>query len=85
MGRIPILIDTDCVFPFTDKIPINDLGIVISEKNIDTINLIEEITTYYNTNKCRLEEIQKNNRSIWIDYYSAHGFVRTISDDFRTT
>ena len=85
MGRIPILIDTDCVFPFTDKISINDLGIVIDEKKIDTINLIDEITKYYNTNKDRLESIQKNNRSIWINYYSAHGFVKTILDDFRTT
>ena len=34
LGRITILINTDCVFPFENKYNLNDLGIVIDEKDL---------------------------------------------------
>jgi len=77
MGRIPILIDTDCVFPHDDKVDIGSLGVVIKEKNIeeDPKKLLNIIIEYYKHNKHRLVDIQKRNRQIWEDYYSPKGFL----------
>ena len=86
MGKIPILINTDCVFPFEDKININDIALVINEKDIDNIDnidnhdtrIIEIIKSYYYKNKDNLLHIQKNNRFIWETYYSPIGFINNI-------
>lgn len=49
------------------------------EKNLDYLDkLVPIIKEYYNNNKDRLEEIQKNNRKIWEEYYSSVGFVKNL-------
>ena len=89
MARIPILINTDCVFPFENNkninihidIDINDLGLVINEKDIDINNntsIITIIKDYYTKNKYKLLDIQKNNRLVWEKYYSPIGFLSNI-------
>lgn len=80
MGRIPILINTDCVIPFENIININDIAIVINEKDIisNNTNIINIIKDYYIKNKNNLIEIQKNNRLIWEQYYSPIGFLNNI-------
>jgi len=84
MGRIPIIIDTDCVFPFEDKININEIGLVLKSTEIkDKESFIGSIEKYYQENKERLEEIQSNNRKIWEDYYSAEGFVENLLRNVR--
>ena len=84
MGRIPIIIDTDCVFPFEDKININEIGLVLKSTEIkDKESFIGSIEKYYQENKERLEEIQSNNRKIWEEYYSAEGFVENLLRNIR--
>ena len=59
MGRIPILINTDCVFPFENKYKLKDLGVVINEKDLidGKINLITEIINYYkNTDLLKVQK-----------------------------
>ena len=80
MGRIPILIKTDSVYPFEDKYDLNAIGIVLEEsdiknKNLDLINIIKD---YYETNKEKLYEIQQQNRKIWEKYYSCCGFLQNV-------
>ena len=80
MGKIPILLNTDCVFPFEHKININDIAIVIDEKDINNneTKIIDIIKSYYYKNKDNLLHIQKNNRFIWETYYSPIGFINNI-------
>jgi hypothetical protein len=80
MGRIPILINTDCVFPFSEQYNLQELGIIIDEKDIinNNIDIIQIIKEYYKTNKDRLVDIQKNNRIIWETYFSPVGFCDHI-------
>ena len=86
MGRIPIIINTDCVFPFEEKIDINQVGLVLESQEIkDKDSFIESIEKYYEENKERLEEIQRNNRKIWEDYYSAEGFVDNLLKSIKDT
>lgn len=58
MGKIPILIKTDSVFPFEDKYDLDSIGVVIDEKDIN--NLIKKINLFYKTNN--LINVQKQNR-----------------------
>jgi len=74
MGRIAILVNTDCVFPFEDKYDMNEIGIIINEND----DIVQSVKDYYIKNKDRLYEIQKNNRIIWEKYYSPHGFLSNI-------
>ena len=83
MGRIPILINTDCVFPFEDKYDINEVGVVIDEKELEYKNIIQIIKEYYEKNKGRLEIIQKNNRIIWEKYYSCIGFIDSFCKEVK--
>tara|TARA_Y100000591_G_C21848390_1_gene710054 strand:+ start:570 stop:1499 length:930 start_codon:yes stop_codon:yes gene_type:complete len=80
MGRIPILIKTDSVYPFEDKYDLNTIGIVLDELDIKNKNLdiVKIIKLYYEKNKDKLENIQKQNRKIWEKYYSCCGFLENI-------
>ena len=78
MGRIPVLINTDCVLPFPEIFN-SDVGVFIDEKQIASYNEINRIVEqYYNSNKDRLLEIQKNNRKLWEKYFSPIGFVQNL-------
>jgi len=75
MGRIPILINTDCVFPFWNEIKSKNIGLILD----DDINFIENIKKYYEKNKNNLVNIQINNRKLWEKYYSPIGFLENIT------
>ena len=74
MGRIPIIIDSDCVLPFGDIVNWSEHSIIVpvSELN-DIANIVE---SYYEWNKENLQEIQRQNRKIWLEYLSPQGFVK---------
>lgn len=78
MGRIPLLINTHCVFPLSDKFNIESIALVINEDKLDFNNLITIIQNYYNNNLHNLLNIQQNNRYIWETYLSPQGFLNNI-------
>ena len=80
MGRIPILIKTDSVYPFEYKYDLNSIGIVLDELDIKTrkFDIIVIIKEYFEKNKENLFDIQKQNREIWERYYSCCGFLQNI-------
>ena len=82
MGRIPILINTDCVFPFENKYKLKDLGVVINEKDLidGKFDLITEIINYYKNTD--LLKVQKQNRIIWEKYFSPVGFCKNLVEEF---
>lgn len=85
MGRIPVLINTDCVFPFDDNIDVNTMALIINEELLDNPNdLIEHIFNYYTNNKHKFLDMQKNNRKIWEKYFSPRGFLKNIYINMRS-
>jgi hypothetical protein len=80
MGRIPILIKTDSIYPFEDKYDLNSIGIVLEESDIinKQLDLIKIIIEYFENNKNNLYNIQKQNREIWEKYYSCCGFLENV-------
>ena len=75
MGRIPIIVDTDCVYPFSENYGLENIGLIIKNEE----NLVDEIKEYYDKNKGNLLKIQKNNRKIWEEYLSPIGFIKQIT------
>lgn len=79
MGRIPILIDTDCILPFENLIPYEKNCIRIPEKNIN--NIVEIIQNYHNSHsEEELLKIQKENRNIWENYFLPSNAFNHIKD-----
>lgn len=85
MGRIPILIDTDCILPFPDLIPYDTNFIRIPiEKIDDMVNIIEKYHESHTEEQ--LIQIQKENRLIWETYYvpsNAFSQVKSIINSHK--
>jgi hypothetical protein len=85
MGRIPILIDTDCILPFPDLIPYDTNFIRIPiEKIDDMVNIIEKYHESHTEEE--LIQIQKENRLIWETYYvpsNAFAQVKSIINTYK--
>jgi len=72
MGRIPIIINTKCILPFKNLIPYEKNFIVVNLNELD--NMIKIIEKYHNSHtEEELLKIQKENRSIWLKYFTPVG------------
>ena len=85
MGRIPILIDTNCILPFKNLIPYDTNFIRIPIQEID--NMVNIIENYHESHtEEELIQIQKENRIIWETYYMpSNSFiqVKSIINNYR--
>ncbi len=78
MGRIPILIDTDCILPFENEIPYDTNCIRIKPKNFDDIaEVVKEFHDSHTGDE--LIAIQKQNRIIWEQYFIPKNTYKKIS------
>jgi len=70
MGRIPVLLNTDCILPFADEIPYEKNTIFI--ENFSDID--SQIRKFHDEHtEEELLNIQKQNRQIWLDYFAIDG------------
>ena len=76
-GRIPVLVDTDCVLPYEHLIDWNKHAIIVNE-NDDIANVIIEF--HKNTNEETLINMQKQNRKLWEEYFTPLSFIKHIGD-----
>ncbi len=73
LGKIPILIDTNCVLPFDKYIQWNQHCLIIKESDFDQIPMI--IKSFFKTiGEEKFKEIQVQNRKLWIENLSYSGF-----------
>ena len=78
MGRIPILIDTDCILPFENEIPYDTNCVRIKPENFDRI--IDVVQEYHDTHtEEQLIAIQKQNREVWEQYFIPKNTYKKIS------
>jgi hypothetical protein len=78
MGRIPILLNTDCVLPFINYIDYKQHSLVIDINDLENIQDI--IINFFNSkSKKELHEMQINNRRMYLEYLSPNGFIKNIS------
>lgn len=77
LGRIPIIINTNCVFPYEDEINIHTIGLIIDEQMIDSPETLKSLVLeYYESNKDKMLDIQKQNRKIYEKYYKTDVFQK---------
>jgi hypothetical protein len=75
-GRIPIIIDTDCVYPCDDKINWSSISIFVT----DLTNLNNQINTFWSTiTENEYIELQKHIRQIYKKYIAPDGFTNYIN------
>lgn len=73
MGRIPVIIDTDCVFP----IDIKELCVYCLPDD----DIVQKIKDFY-INK-NLLEVQRNNRKVWEEKLSPIGWLKTLKNEYN--
>jgi len=78
MGRIPIVIDTDCRFPFNQIINWEDHCILISES--ETHKMEKKIVAFHTNNSTEnLISIQQKNRMIWEKYLTKGTYFKEFA------
>jgi hypothetical protein len=78
MGRIPILIDTDCQIPFKE---FNQLDLLIPIIPFEKRNEVADVVYEYFISKTsdELIAIQGKCRDIWMEYYQKQGLIEYTS------
>lgn len=78
MGRIPILVDTDCKLPFEDVINWKNHIFVIKEKKV--ANIAAELQAFHR-NKMASDfiSLQKENRELWKSYFTKDAYFDQLA------
>ena len=78
-GRIPVLLDTDCVLPFENLIDWNEVIIMSSDVN----QLCLKMNQWHSKGSDFIFEKQNQCRYIWEEYLSLEGFGKNIINIVR--
>ena len=77
LGRIPVVLDTERNFPFSDKIDYSSFALVIDFRDI--AHLSERIAEFHkNISPERFEQMQRNAREAYVRYFRVDALMRQI-------
>lgn len=80
-GRIPILIDTDCVLPYDHLIDWKQYCVWVDEKDLS--NLAKKVAEFHESLSVRdFQNLQKACRQLWEDWISPQGFFANFHKHF---
>lgn len=79
MGRIPIIINTDCEFPFEKYYNIYEHAIIIENDDLkmNKVNIEEKIDEFCKNNDLLL--VQKKNRMLYEKHFSVRGILQSLT------
>lgn len=81
MGRIPVLVNTECRLPLHEEVDWNAHAIILDEKDIR--QLPHRIKAFHSSRSdAELQRIQENNRKLWLEKLHRNGYFKTIHDQF---
>lgn len=82
MGRIPILIDTDCQLPFFENINWNRHCLIVSENEVK--NLPQKLLDFHsNLTSEEFLALQKENRLLWEKYFTKKTFFKQLAQNLN--
>jgi len=82
VGRIPILINTDCLLPLNNKISWYKHCVIIDEADVNLI-ISKVIDFHDNLSDDEFVKLQKSNRDLWNNYLRRHTFFKEVHDYFK--
>lgn len=83
LGRIPVIVDTERNFPFSDKVDYASFALIVDFRDIN--RLPERITEFHkNISPERYEQMQKNARDIFVTYFRIDVLMQHIIEELRT-
>jgi hypothetical protein len=82
VGRIPILLNTDCRLPLSEIINWEKHCVILDTTK--KVSLEEQILKFHNSkSEIEFEDIQKNNRNLWKTYLKRESFFIKIHNKFK--
>ena len=82
LGRIPLLINTNCVLPFNEELDWKSTVLWVDENEADY--MLEKIEDYHQSmSKHQFIEKQQYCREIWVNYLSKEGFIKHFYNSIK--
>jgi len=82
LGRIPVIVDTERNFPFSDKIDYSSFALIVDFRDIK--KLPERIAEFHkNISPERFEQMQRNARDAYLNYFRVDALMRPIIRELR--
>lgn len=83
LGRIPVIVDTERNFPFSDKVDYSSFALIVDFRDIN--KLPERIAEFHTSiSPERFEQMQKNAREAYVNYFRIDALMRPIVEELRT-
>lgn len=82
LGRIPIILDTERNFPFSDSIDYTSFAIMVDFRELD--RLPKRIVEFHkNISPENFEQMQKNAREVFVRYFRIDAIMRSLVEYLR--
>lgn len=83
LGRIPVIVDTERNFPFSDKVDYSSFALIVDFRDIKKLpELIAEF--HENISPEHFEQMQRNARNAYVNYFRIDVLMRMIIGELRT-
>lgn len=82
LGRIPVIVDTERNFPFSDKIDYSSFALIVDFRDIN--HLPERIAEFHKSiSPERFEQMQRNAREAYVNYFRIDALMRPLVEELR--
>ncbi len=82
LGRIPVIVDTERNFPFSDSVDYSSFALTVDFRDLK--RLPERIAEFHkNISPERFEQMQKNARGAYVDYFRVDALMSHIVEELR--
>ena len=83
LGRIPVIVNTERNFPFSDKIDYSSFSLTVDFRDIK--HLPERIAEFHkNVSPEAFEQMQRNARDAFVNYFRIDALMRPIVEELRS-
>ena len=83
VGRIPILLNTDCRLPLSNAIDWKKHCVILDE-NIET-SLEQQIIDFHNSlSETEFEALQKSNRDLWLSHLNREVYFKKVYNQIKS-
>lgn len=83
LGRIPVIVDTERNFPFSDRVDYSSFALIVDFRDIN--RLPERVAEFHkNISPERFEQMQRNAREAYVKYFRIDALMSPLVEELRT-